>query len=393
MNLAILTPIIQAFISKHLNSDLMSILLSKSPFKDVTTRELVEQIEGKKKCEKKLPLWYNTPEIYFPPRLAIEQASSQITAQYKAKLIKGESVIDITGGFGVDSYYFGLHAKHVVHCELNNQLSAIVKHNATKLHPNMVCYEGDGLTYLQNTTEKFSTIYIDPSRRVKTQKVFKLTDCEPNVIDHFKLLTKNNARLIIKTSPLLDIKLGLTSLPNVSEIHILSVKNDCKELLWVIDSACEKSDPKICCVAIDGENNSLTCAFYLSEEKLLSQVTYSEPLNFVYEPDVALLKSGGFKLITKMFGVSKLHCNTQLYTSEILVTNFIGKKFKVINVSSYKDFAKQKLTKQANIIVRNFPLSVEELKKKHKLKDGGENYIIFTTNNSDQLIVINCERI
>lgn len=393
MNLAILNTDVQIFIAKHLNSDTTRILLGKSPFKNVSTRELVEQIESKKRCEKKLPLWYNTPAIYYPPRLSIEQASSQATAHYKARLLKGEHILDITGGFGVDSYYFSLQAHHVVHCEINNELSAIVKHNANSIHAKRIdCYAGDGLIYLQHTTEQFTTIYIDPSRRINTHKVFRITDCEPNVVAHFDLLTKNSARLIIKTSPLLDIRAGLTSLSRVSEIHILSVKNDCKELLWVIDPDCKNDDPQIHCVTMNEEAVIATYTFHLSEEKSLQNVPFSAPLNFIYEPDVSLLKAGCFKLITKRFDVLKLHPNTHLYTSDNLVPHFMGKKFSIINIFDYKTFTKQKSIKQANIIARNFPLSVEELKKKHHINDGGTAYLLFTTNKNNQLIVLNCER-
>ena len=394
MNLAILHPDVQNFITNHLSTDTLRLLLGKSPFKHVSTRELVEQIESKKRTEKKIPLWYHTKDIYFPNKLAIEQASSHLTAKYKAQLIKGEHVLDLTGGFGVDSYYFSLNAQQIIHCEINSDLSLIVKHNAKALQiPNLVTYIGDGINYLKNTTEVFSTIYIDPSRRLNTHKVFRIADCEPDVIAHFNILTASGARLIIKTSPLLDITSGLSNLKNVSEIHILSVKNDCKELLWIIDPNFKGADPEIRCVAIGGDAQLETFLFKISEEKAFQNTLFSEPLNFIYEPDVSLLKAGCFKLITREFNIQKLHQHAHLYTSEILNNNFIGRKFKLIKNWRYKHFIKENILKEAAVIARNFPLSVAELKKKHQLTDGGTTYLFFTTDKCNQLIVLQCQRL
>ena len=394
MNSSILETDVQTFITNHLGSDTIRILLGKSPFKNVSTRELVTQIESKKRCEKKLPLWYSTPGIYYPPKISIEQASSQATAKYKAQLIKGEHVLDATGGFGVDSYYFSLYAQRVVHCEINEVLSTIVRHNAETLHAkHLFCHVGDGMTYLQNSNEQFDTIYIDPSRRLNTHKVFKISDCEPDVKANLDLLTKKYARVIIKTSPLLDIKSGLADLKNVCEIHVVSVKNDCKELLWIIDPYFKGNEPLIYCAAIDDKENTNSYSFNLSEEKTAPSPTPSKPLNFIYEPDVSLLKAGCFKLITKRFDVFKLHQHTHLYTSETLNADFIGKTFKFKTSWDYKTFMNNKPVKQANIISRNFPLSVEELKKRHQLEDGGHSYLLFTTAYENQLIVLHCERI
>lgn len=394
MNPLILDSDVQTFINNHLSSDTVRILLGKSPFKNVSTRELVEQIESKKRCQKKLPLWYATPRIYYPPKLSIEQASSQITAKYKAQLIKGERVLDVTGGFGIDSYYFSLRAQRIVHCEINEVLSNIVQHNAQILHSkNLFFHLGDGMTYLQNSDEQFDTIYIDPSRRVNTHKVFRITDCEPDLKTNFDLLTKKHARIIIKTSPLLDIKSGLTDLKNVREIHIISVKNDCKELLWIIDPDFPCNDPLICCAAIHDQEHTDSYHFKLSEEKKAPSPIPSKPLNFIYEPDVSLLKAGCFKLITQKFNLFKLHQHTHLYTSETLNTDFIGRIFKLKNYWDYKTFISKKPIKYANIISRNFPLSVKELKKKHQLEDGEDSYLFFTTICQNQLIVLNCERI
>lgn len=177
MNISILNTEIQDFISKNLKTDTTRLLLAKDIFTQVTNKELAGQIESKNACEKKLPSWFSAKGIYYPQKLSIEQASSETAAQYKSGLIKGDNCADLTGGFGVDSIYFSKISRQVTHCELNEELSAISKHNAEVLGiKNIKFINGDGLDYLLQSSIKFDTIYIDPSRRIQSQKVFKLQD-------------------------------------------------------------------------------------------------------------------------------------------------------------------------------------------------------------------------
>lgn len=392
MNPEILHNTVQKFINEHLDEDITRILLKKSPFENISTKELAEQIESKKRSEKKLPLWYNTEKVYYPPKLAVEQASSELTANYKSNLVKADTLIDLTGGFGVDSYYFSRKVKQVTHCEQNIELSDIAEYNSTLFGADNIHFiNQNSLNYLKNTGESFDVIFIDPSRRVKTKKVFLLKDCEPDVISNSDLLLSKANRIILKTSPLLDIQSGLNELRHVSEIHVISVKNDCKELLWVIDRDFE-GEPEVNCAAINGSNTQ-TFSFKLSMERSLVLKSYSIPLNYIYEPDVSLLKSGCFKLITERFGVIKLHPNTHLYTSPEPKEDFIGRKFKVISCTGYKNFSKSSSLNKANIITRNFPLFPEEIKKKHRIQDGGLNYLLFTTGPSNNLLVIHAQRV
>ena len=392
LNELILQEDVQQFISSKLNNDINRILLSKSPFAGISSKELAEQIDSKKRSEKKLPTWYQSDRIYYPPKISIEQTSSEITAAYKSSLIKGGSVIDLTGGFGIDSHYFAQTVLSVTHCELNEELSAIAKYNAGVLNSSNIRFlAGDGLEYLRSSTETFDTIYLDPSRRINAQKVFFLKDCEPDVVSNLDYLLSRAQRIIIKTAPLLDIQSGLKELRNVSEIHVVSVKNECKELLWVIDKNFDLPEPEIICVALkDAETNLYK--FKISKERAFSVDNYSAPLNYIYEPDVALLKAGCFKLISRDFNVLKLQQHTHLYTSENLL-NFIGRTFRVKRQWTYKEFIKLKPVKQANIICRNFPINSVEVKKKHRLMDGGNEYLLFTTGSSNELMVLSCARI
>ena len=387
MNKNILDTDVQKFINDHLNDDINKLLLGKSPFPDLTTRDLAQQIDSKKRSEKKLPLWFNTPDIFFPPKLNVEQASSELTAAYKSKLIKGSTLADLTGGFGVDDYFFSKSTDKVYHFELNEELSEITKHNSTLLGAsNIEFIVADSIEYLKNSSLTFNTIYVDPARRVQSKKVFLLKDTEPDVVSNLSLLQQKSERIIIKTSPLFDIQSGLNELQNVSEVHVVSLKNDCKELLWVIDKEFN-GEPEIICAAL-GNSIEQEFKFKLSEEREISLNTYAAPSNYLFEPDVALLKAGAFKSVALKYNVSKLHQHTHLYTSENICPNFIGRTFEVKNVFSYKQFAKENSLKKANIICRNFPLSPEELKKKHKIQDGGEGFLIFCTCTKNELIVV-----
>ena len=236
MNRHILDPEVQDYINSHLSADVHQLALSKSPFKGVTVAELANQIRAKNKAAKKLPSWYTAEGIFYPPVLSIEQTSSETTAKYKSTLAIGSHLLDLTGGFGVDSFYFARKVETVTHCEINAELSQVATHNAGILQQhNITFHSGDGLEYLHNHKSNFDTIYVDPARRSNAGKVFMLKDCTPDITAHLDFLLSKARRVIIKTAPLLDITAGLKELFNVSEVHIVSVKNECKELLWIID--------------------------------------------------------------------------------------------------------------------------------------------------------------
>lgn len=392
MNRSILNYDVQQFIRKHSTDDVTSIALRKSPFPDVSAAELAAQIDGIQRCLSKLPLWGKTEGIYFPQRLNIEQASSQKTAIYKSRLIKGTRVADLTGGYGIDTFFLASQAGEVVYVEQNAVLSEIARHNLELLGASNIRFiTSESLGFLQNNQDEFDTIYIDPARRKESRKVFRLKDTEPDVVTNLPLLLSRAARIIIKTSPLLDIHSGLEDLKNVSEVHIVSVKNECKEVLWVIDKDFT-GQPVVTCAAIHDEN-APAFTFSLDEEKETVITTFSEPQSFLYEPDVSLLKAGCFKLISARYKIEKLHPNTHLYTSVSRIPKFSGKIFRICSVTPYKDFSRQKKVQKANVVARNFPMSTDELRKKHKFKDGGNEWLFFTTGPSGNLLVIEAEKV
>ncbi|MDP2413693.1 hypothetical protein [Daejeonella sp.] len=391
MNKDLLNIEVQNFIKDNLNSDIPSLSLKKSPFPTISSKELAEQVDSKKRCEHKLTLWFETPGIYYPPKLAIEQASSEPAAKYKSNLIAGDDVIDLTGGFGVDTCFFAKKANNVTYCELNKELSEISKYNSAVLGVKINYQQVDGIEYLRSSDKIYGTIYIDPSRRVNTKKVFLLKDCEPDIIINLELLRSRSELLMIKTAPLLDIHATINELKEVSSVHIVSIKNECKELLYLVDSQNCGNDPMITCALI-GAIEPMTYSFRTSEERNYGITEYSDPLDFIYLPDVALLKAGCFKLITRDFSVHKIQQHTHLYTSDRLNSLFPGRKFKLKKVWNYGTFIKEQSFKKANIICRNFPISPEDLKKKLKISDGGDEYLLFCINKNNELIVLNCLR-
>ena len=391
MNIHILNTAIQDFINSNLKSDITKLILKGSPFKNISSQEIAEQIEAKNRCEKKLPKWFSTKNIYYPNKLNIEQTSSEITAKYKANLVSGNSLIDITGGFGVDTYYFSQKVQNVTHCEINEELSKIVTYNLNQLNSKKIETQiGDGLNYLENSTKIFDWIYVDPSRRNNEKgKVFLLEDCLPNIPKNLNLLFNKTDNILIKISPILDITSAINELKFVKEIHIVAVGNEVKELLFIL----EKNYNQTIHIQTVNFNKLETQSFdyNLNEE---FNATYSEPKRYLFEPNAAILKAGAFLQISEKLTVNKLHKHSHLYTSDNLI-NFPGRSFEIKHLISYDKKQLKKLipSKKANITTRNFPENVAQIRKKTGLKDGGNQYVLFTTDCNNQHIVLICEKI
>ena len=385
MNKSILNTGVQDFIKNYNGSDILSVALKKSPFPNVSPRELAQQIASRRKCQKKLPTWFQTPGIYYPDKLNIEQASSELTAAYKAKLIGGESLGDLTGGMGVDSYHFSKRVRQVHYFEMNPELAEITAHNFTVLGAeNITVAKADGISVLKQNEQIYNWIYLDPSRRAQhNRRVFLLEEGVPNILDVLPILFDKTAKVLLKTAPLLDIQKGMKDLTQVSEVHVVAVQNEVKELLWILDES-PKVEPDIIAINITKKRTeSLT--FKLSEERMVES-NFSRPLEFLYEPNAAILKAGAFKTIADRYGLKKLHVNSHLYTSSTLV-DFPGRRFQITDMHPY---AKKLPFDKANITTRNFPHSVDTLRKKHRIASGGDKYIFFTKTIDDQLVAIAC---
>lgn len=381
----------QEFISENYNKDLSKLVFQGSPFEEVSTQELATQLAGKGRAEKKLPTWFNTEGIIYPPNLNLEQTSSEITAAYKASQINGSLLMDLTGGFGVDSYFFSKSVKKVVHCELNPELSEVVAHNFRVLGiENIINFTGDGLSHLKATTEPIDWLYLDPSRRDDAGgRVFHLSDCLPNIPEHLELLLSKAPDILVKTSPLLDLQAGVLALRKVKQIHVVAVKNEVKELLWFLS---EIPTEEIRIRTLNFKKGEVE--IYENDFRKEAPIDLSTPLTYLFEPNAAIMKSGLADALGEELGLLKLHNNSNLFTSNTLM-KFPGRKFEILQQLPYsrKKLKKALSFEQAHISTRNFPESVASLRKQLKLKDGGEHYLFFTTTGKDERVVLICRKI
>ena len=393
MNTLILQKEIQQFLEENMHESPTKIALKKSPFEGITSSELAAQLDGRQRILAKIPLWAESPGIYFPAKLNLEQCSSEKTALFKCSLINsGTRLIDVTSGFGVDSFYFSTRADQVVSCELNPDLAAISSHNAGVLGANNIkVVATDGVDYIRHLgNEQFDYIYLDPSRRVQNKKVFLLDECEPNIVALQDEFLQRSPVVMSKLAPLLDISSAMSMLKHVRDIYVVSLQNDCKELIFIQEKGFS-GQTTIHAVRLFKEQQQSVSFTY--EDERMAVVDYSSPLSYVYEPDVALTKAGAFKTIAKQFDLQKLHKNTHLYTADRKIIGFPGKLFLVKKVESFTDFKKSKSQLTSNIIAKNFPLKTEEIKKKFKIKDGNDSFTFFTTTVNDQFTVIHTQRI
>lgn len=392
MNKNILHTGVQDFILKNLTADIMSVLLKKPIFDEISNKELTEQITAKKKCVKKLPTWFDTPKIYYPKKLNIEQTSSEITAYYKSQIVSGKSLVDLTGGFGIDSYFFSKKIDAVIYNEIDQNLAEIAAHNFKTLGAkNIIISTSNAIDFLEHSNQHFDWIYIDPSRRNdKKGKVFMLEDCLPDVTSNLNLLFDRTDDVLLKTAPLLDISMGMRALQFIKEVHIVAVKNEVKELLWVLNKGFKGG------VLVKTINFTKTAQetfnFKILDEKPAIS-TFEYPQKYLYEPNAAILKSGGFKIIGHNLGLSKLAEHTHLYTSKQLI-DFPGRCFKIDKMIPYtKNSLKELKIDRANITTRNFPSSVAVIRKKFKIKDGGNIYLFFFKNRSKKHLILVCSKV
>lgn len=392
MDLTILSPEIQEFIGANIDTNVSKLALQKNPFPGTEWISILNQIEAKSKAKDKLPTWFAAKNIVYPSKISVEQTSSEKTASYKATIVSGEHLIDLTGGFGVDDFYFAKKVKTVAHCEINAELSNIVKHNYEQLNTkNITCYAGDSLQTLNTLNIKWNWIYIDPSRRSDAKgKVFMLKDCWPNVPENIDLYFNHSNAILIKTAPILDISAGLAELQHVKTIHIVAVDNEVKELLWELHKD-YFGNIDIKTVNITKEKTE-TFDFVLNEYS--ETPTYSLPQKYLYEPNSAIMKSGGFDEIGSFYGLNKLHRHSHLYTSTNLIP-FPGRVFEIENAIPYSKMEMKTYfeNQKANITTRNFPETVESIRKKWKIKEGGNVYSFFTTDVNNNKIVLICRKI
>lgn len=370
---------VQQFINANLNTDLHSLLLKKSPFPDVSMQEIVQQIKGKQVAQKKFPFLLKDG-IIFPPQLNLEQSSSDKTAVYKSKILEGKKFIDLTSGFGIDAYYLSENFDDITLVEQNPELLQIVEHNWTVLGKKAKFINQRLENFLSENTEDFDVVYLDPARRDhQKNKVFLLEDLSPNILEIQEKLLSVSQQVVIKLSPLIDLKYLVSVLKNISRIDIIAVKNDVKEIVVFLS---KENSESIQCHCINLESGESDFQFQFGEEEN-AFAEYAEPEKFIYIPNNTLLKAGIFNLISEKFNLKKLHPNSHIYTSNKRIDSFPGRIFEM-EVIDGKQIKKKG---QFNIISKNYPLKPEEVKKKYGLKDGGNDYLIFTQSKKGKLIL------
>ena len=381
----------KAFLKAYQHADPTQLVLNppKKDFPNVSKniRLFVDQLISQKKAIRKLPDWTDTPGIVYPPPLSIEQASSEETANYKKQLIGGKALVDLTGGMGIDCLALSERFEECYYVERSTDLCAVFGHNAKLLGKAAIrIHNRDATGFLADWKKRDDTcFFFDPARRgANNNKVFQLTDCEPDATELVPEIIKKGASVLIKTSPMLDIDLALSELPCVKEVHLVAVKNELKEVLYWMSPEWEGA-PKL--VTVNLAERVQRFEFRKSEEAEAT-ATIGSVRHWLYEPNVSIMKAGAYKLIGQDFGVIKLDVNSHLYTSAQQVRGFPGRTFEVMGELSKGNLDALIPAQKANIITRNYPLTPDQIKKKYKLKDGGDLFVIGTRSEGKPVLLL-----
>ena len=379
----------QSFIQQHLHADVTELLLHSKAFPHERMRELVQQIQARQKAKDKLPSWYANPDIVFPSLLSVEQSSSEITAKYKANLVSGNRFADLTGGMGVDFQHISQNSNESFYIERNPQLAELTAHNLGLMGViNAQFLSQDSLTWLSQTDTKFDWIYLDPARRGDAnQKVVRLEDCEPNIVQVKDLLFSKTEHILLKASPLLDIDLAIRSLACVAHVHIVAVENEVKEVLFCLQ---QQSENEATIIATNLTKIDFQQFIFRRSDEQTASFQTGLLGKYLYEPNAAIMKSGAFKLIGERFGLHKIHLHSHLYTSNEKVPNFAGRSFEIDAVVKLdkKELRSYLPSNQANIAIRNFPMTVAQIRQQTGIREGGNIYLFATTDWNDKKIVL-----
>jgi len=376
------TPLLSNFIQEHLNDDTSDLLLSAHKYPDIDMPFAVDQIESRKRLKTKLPEWYTNAELIMGGRVPCEQCSSEQTARYKQSIIDGaESLCDMTGGMGVDLYYMSEGMKRVIYTERQEALCGNAEHNFNVLGRDVEIRNGDGR---ELPIPSLDVIYLDPARRAQDgSRVYAIEDCEPNVIEWQEELLSHAKTLLVKLSPMVDITDALRKMRGVTEVHVVGVRNECKEVL--IKCSVDKEDGEVVFHCVDFLSNREIRYSFVKDDEMAVKVIPSDlftsangEVTYLYEPDVTLMKSQAFRNVCKDFNVCQLDYDTRLMASHELIPNFPGRIFSIDEIIPFSSKVLKRLKfriTKANISTRNFSLTADELRKRSGLKDGGDVYL------------------
>lgn len=370
----------QDFVAAHLDDDTATLLFAAHRFPEVDVPFAVEQIEARKRLKTKLPEWYSNLDLLMGGRVPAEQCSSEQTARYKRSIVEGaESLCDMTGGMGVDFFYMSEGMQRAIYTERQEALCGNAKHNAAALGRNNVeVRHGDGRDLPMPDVD---VIYLDPARRASDgNRVYAIEDCEPNVIEWQDELLSHAKKVLVKLSPMVDVTDALRKLHNVTEVHVVAVKNECKEVLVLMERGAEEGvAARFHC--IDFLSNK-TIKHSFSTQENSNPISVSPVAKYLYEPDVTLMKAQAFKSLCNDYNIKQLDYDTRLMTSEELVADFPGRIFTVEDIIPFSSKALKRLKSmapKANIATRNFPLTADEIRKRASIKDGGDVYLFGAT--------------
>jgi 16S rRNA G966 N2-methylase RsmD len=386
-------PQIIAFVQQHAHADVQQLLLNQHKYPNIPVREAALQIQARQKAQHKLPSWFAQTMVCYPSLLSMEQCSSETTAQFKASLTQGHTLIDLTGGMGVDTSAFSHRFTEVVYIEQNTELQEITQYNLAQLGITNVSFvNARSEEWLHSFSSKADWIYLDPARRNDTGgKVVRLQDCEPQILTLQNLLFQKADNILLKASPMLDIDLALRELKQVATVYVLAVENEVKELLFHLTPSAT-GEPEIVSVNLPKPPLAAQEFRFQKSEEAAASVTFSGPLAYLYESNAAILKAGAFRSVAARLGLFKLHPNSHLYTSATPVENFPGRNFKLLAVCKLdkKELSRYLPEGKASIAVRNFPMTVADIRKKTGLHDGGDKYLFATTDWQNRKVVLVC---
>lgn len=384
-----------SFIEENARADVRSLALQAKKYPQVDMAMAVVQIAGRQIAEAKVPSWYCTEGLLYPKHLSMEQCSSEATAIYKAGLVEGDTFADLTGGFGIDCSFLSRKFKQAHYVERQTELCDLALHNFPLLGLNIGVHNEDGVEYLKQM-HPVDVLFLDPARRDgHGGKTVAISDCEPDVSALEDLLVEKAKKVMVKLSPMLDLSLALKALKYVREVHIVSVNNECKELLLILEKSIDSSEIVIHCEQITSTGEHQHYAFTQEQERTSDCPLSAEVGAYLYEPNASILKAGAYRSLTQTYPVNKLHASSHLYTSPYYIEDFPGRRFQVEAVSG---FGKKELKtllqglEKANLTIRNFPSSVADLRKRLKLKEGGECYLFATTLSDESKVIIKCRK-
>jgi 16S rRNA G966 N2-methylase RsmD len=379
-----------AFIQEHEHETAADLMLKAHRFPDLPMKDIVKQIEARQKAKQKLPEWHQKDGILFPHKTNLEQSSSEISAKFKASQLTGSTLVDLTGGTGVDCYYISQKFEKGFYIDPNVELCELAVHNFEILNAPIEVVNTTAEDFLERYEQKVDVMFIDPSRRDESkQRVFELEDCTPNILQLMPMMFEYTNTVVMKASPMLDIKLGLDQLKVVDKVQVVAVDHEVKELLFWLTKDGDSTDAIIEAWDISAKREAQSFTFKLDDEQEAIP-TYDQVLDYLYEPNSAIMKAGAFSTVGTSFDIDKVHPNTHLYTSERLIKNFPGKALKVLGV--YKPDKKliRKLAPngQINVICRNYLMGANDVKKKYRLKDGGKEFLVFCEGMENKLHMI-----